>query len=205
MAYNPVTDFLALLRQTSGGVRTERMPGLDYVIAALERAGLFRLYVGQTPPLSNQPITVWLRPSVPSWVAEGTVLLWDASISGYALANPDLWAALFLLGEGATQGFQVVNSGAATVAVTTATVAIERAGPASTALALPSIAARPTSNPLRIVDWSTSVVEHAILLNPNGADTIMKSAQWTLYSTTDQRAGMSLYPVRELSAWIIAP
>ena len=62
MSYNPATDFIALLRLTAGGVRSEQMPGLDYVVAALARIGLFSLSVGQTAPTVNQATTVWLQP-----------------------------------------------------------------------------------------------------------------------------------------------
>lgn len=97
MSYNPVTDFLALLRSTSGGVRTERMPGLDYVISALARAGLITVSVGQTAPIANQATTVWFQPAVPSWNAEGVVWLWNSTLAIYQVATPTLWS-LFLAG-----------------------------------------------------------------------------------------------------------
>ena len=81
MSYNPATDFIALLRLTGGGVRSERMPGLDYVVAALARIGLFSLSVGQTAPTVNQATTVWLQPSQPSWLAEGTFYIWNSIYS----------------------------------------------------------------------------------------------------------------------------
>lgn len=94
MAYNPLTDFLGLLRQTSGGVRAERMPGLDWLVAALARMGLFTLYVGSTAPTTNQAATVWLKPATQSWASEGAVFLWNASTTEYELATPALWKAL---------------------------------------------------------------------------------------------------------------
>lgn len=94
MSYNPLTDFLALLRQTSGGMRSVRVPGLDYVVAALARAGQFIVYVGQTAPTTNQQTTVWLKPSGGSWAAESAVFLWNVSTAQFELATPALWAIL---------------------------------------------------------------------------------------------------------------
>lgn len=94
MSYSPLTDFLALLRQTSGGVRSERMPGLDYVVAALARAGLISISVGQTAPTVNPATTVWFQPAVPSWTAEGAVFLWNAAVNSYQVATPTLWSSL---------------------------------------------------------------------------------------------------------------
>ena len=103
MAYDPGTDFLGLLRQESG-VELERMPGLDYVVAALSRTGLINLYVGQTAPVSNQTTTAWFKPAVPSWTAEGQLFLWDASVGDYVLATPALWTALFTVTSAAAPG-----------------------------------------------------------------------------------------------------
>lgn len=96
MAYSPITDFLALLRTTSGGQRVARVPGLDYVLSAMARAGMFALSVGATAPITNQAGTVWLKPFPQgSQLAESTVFLWNAIGSAYEPATPQLWAALF--------------------------------------------------------------------------------------------------------------
>lgn len=98
MAYTPLTDFLALLRQTGNGVRTERMPGLDYILVALERAGMFATWVGSTEPTADKPTTVWVRPNANgSWTAEADVFLWNEITQEYEVATPALWAALFAL------------------------------------------------------------------------------------------------------------
>lgn len=103
MPYNPVTDFMVLGSKAPAGVTLEQMPGLDYVVAALARAGIVALHVGQSAPTSNQASIVWVKPSQPSWSAECKVHLWDAQLSAYVLATPALWAALFnLLGLGDT-------------------------------------------------------------------------------------------------------
>lgn len=91
MSYNPTTDFLGLLRLAPGGVEASRAPGLDIILSALARAGLFNLSVGQTAPTSNQAATAWLQPAQPSWTAEGVLWLWNASTSQYAPATPALF------------------------------------------------------------------------------------------------------------------
>jgi len=96
MAYNAVTDFLALLRQTSGGPRMARVPGLDYVLAALARAGMFLLSVSATEPVTNQATTVWLKPFPQgSELGEGSVFLWNPDTLEFEGATPALWSAIF--------------------------------------------------------------------------------------------------------------
>lgn len=94
MAYTPSTDFLALLRSTGGGVRTEQMPGLNYVIQALARVGLISVAISYTAPTINQSSTAWFRPSSPSWSAEGVLYLWNSAVGAYQPAAPTLWAEL---------------------------------------------------------------------------------------------------------------
>lgn len=202
MSYAPATDLLALLRQTSGGMRSVRMPGLDYLVAGLARAGVFLLWVGPTAPIVNQSITVWLRPAQPSWAAEGAVFLYNTAAAEYEPATPALWSLLFSSGAFTTV-FQAVTVGAAAVNSLTTLLAIERAGPAATALALPPVAPR-LGRPLQIVDWSTAVVNHQIVLTP-ATGTIMRLPTFTLYSTADQLAGVTLYPSTDLNGWVIAP
>jgi hypothetical protein len=92
MVYNPATDFLALWRNIAGQVSKVEMPGLDYVVAALARAGLFTLSVSATAPVANQNTTAWLQTAVPSNSAEGILHLWNPVTTAYAPAT----AALFL-------------------------------------------------------------------------------------------------------------
>lgn len=94
MSYTPSTDFLALLRQTPGGVRSVSIPGVDYIVAALARTGLFVLYVGSTAPTTNQANTVWIQPALYPWASEGTVFLWNSATTEYELATPALWKVL---------------------------------------------------------------------------------------------------------------
>jgi hypothetical protein len=104
MSYVPATDFLALLRQTATGTEIERMPGLDYVVAALARAGMFQVWTGLTAPAANQQTTVWVQPAQPSWTAECTVWLWNSELSEYQLATPNLWSVLLAF-EGPGQAY----------------------------------------------------------------------------------------------------
>lgn len=209
MSYDPTTDFFGLLRQVTSGVEAARMPGLDCIIFALSRAGMFRTYVGQTPPTSNQATTVWLKPSQPSWVAEGSVFLWDADAEAYALATPALWIALLTPATNADATpyvFQSVSTGTGTVSPGVSLLAIQRTAPTATVLTLPSLAAQfATGRKLQIVDFSDSVTEHQIVIaTPDGAG-IMKNLTWTIYSNAVQLAGLMLQPSPDLNAWIIAP
>lgn len=206
MSYAPSTDFLALFRRTSGGIRSIRMPGLDYIVAGLARANMFKLWTGQTAPTSEQPITAWLRPASPSWASEGVVFLYDSATGQYELATPELWAALFLSSTSASV-FQSVTGPTAEIASTTTLLAIQRNAPVTTELLLPSVSVR-VSRAIQIVDWSSNIVAHEITLTPGGTpgdEFIMRRASFALLSSPDQLAGISLYPSPNLSGWVIAP
>lgn len=205
MTYDPTNDFVALLRQSSGTVALERMPGLDYVTAALARAGLITLSVGQTAPTVNQVTTAWFRPSVPSWVAEGTLFLWNALTAAYEQATPALWSTL-LAPLTSNYSFQSAVGISATILAGTSLLAVQRVGPLSTALLLPSLAAQfARGRKLQIVDFSTSVVNHVITLTTSDGSTIMQQASWQLLSNAVQLAGVTLQPSPDLNAWVIAP
>jgi hypothetical protein len=91
MVYDPATDFLGLWRNSGGNVSKLEMPGLDYVLAALARAGAITLSVSATAPVANQSTTAWLQTAVPSYSAEGAFFLWDADATAYAAATPALF------------------------------------------------------------------------------------------------------------------
>lgn len=206
MSYDPTTDFLGLLRLTSGtAVRSERMPGLDWVVAALNRMGLFALSVGQSAPTANKPTTVWLKPYIPSWTAEGTVYLWDAVSAAYAVATPALWTT-FLAAIVNGYSFQSVTGAADSILAGTTLLAVQRDNPVTTSLILPGLGAQwATGKPVQIVDFSTNVVNHTIqITTPDGA-TIMQLAQWSLLSTAVQLSGIMLTPSPDLNSWVIAP
>lgn len=203
MSYNPVTDFLALVRLTAGEAEIARIPGLDYVLSALARAGVITLSTGQSAPIVNQPTTAWLKPAEPSWTAEGTLYLWNAFTSAYEVATPALWTALLTVSLSGYV-FQSAANNSNAVGSLTSLVAIERANPGATTLRLPTVLSR-GGKALQIVDWSTGVVNHTVTLTPASGNTIMKLASWQLLSTPDQAAGITLYPSTELDAWVISP
>lgn len=91
MVYNPATDFVALWRNSAPNVSKLDMPGLDFVVAALARAGIVSLSVSATAPVVNQAATAWLHAAVPSYSAEGTLNLWNAVSSSYNPATPGLF------------------------------------------------------------------------------------------------------------------
>ena len=204
MAYSPLTDFLALLRQTSGGARVEQMPGLDYVMAALSRAGMFSISVGQVPPTTNQTTTIWIKPALPSWSAEASIFLWDPVALVYSPASNTLWQSLFSPPVVGSNVFQSVSGVSANIGITTSLLAIQRVNPAATALNLPSVIGH-GKNPLRIVDWSTAVTAHAITITPFGTETIMQLPNWVLNSSPAQLSGVDLFPSVDLNGWVIAP
>lgn len=203
MSYSPSTDFLGLLRQTSGGVRSVRMPGLDYVVDAMARAGLFDLVIQQTAPVVGQLSTAWFKPAVPSYASEGVLYLWNASTNEYEPATPDLWAAM-LIPPGPGEVFQSVTTDTATVDANATLVAIERDNPVTTTLTLPSITVRRAAS-LHIVDWSTNIVAHQINLVPTGTETIMRAGGWPVLSNPAQLGSVTLTPSPNLNAWYIAP
>jgi hypothetical protein len=206
MSYNPTIDFLGLMRLSSEGVDESRMPGLDYIASALSRLGLISLFVGQTAPIVNQTTTVWLQPAAPSWTAEGVVRLYDAITQSWLQATPALWSAL--LTEAITPPapsrdyvFQNVIDSAATVSAETTLLAVTRSNPNVTTLQLPSVAE--AAKELRIIDWSTDVAAHQIIINPAAGQAIMQRNTWGIFSTADQLAGVTLYPSTDLNGWSI--
>lgn len=98
MSYDPATDFLALLRDTSGGVRSVRAPTLDIILSTLSDAGLFVMSVSATAPTADQATTAWLKPADPSWSGNGAFYLWNAATTEYELATPALFFALLQAG-----------------------------------------------------------------------------------------------------------
>jgi hypothetical protein len=168
MSYNPTTDFLSLLRQTSGGVRTERMPGLDYVVVALARAGLIILAVQANPPTTNQATTAWFQPAVPSWSHEGTLFLWNATNSEYEIATPALWSALLAPTTGPEPVVQdVVTAGPVVVQTNATVVRVQNVG-APVALTVP-LSANMESDVL-ISDYANGAGAHPITVTLSGGD-----------------------------------
>jgi hypothetical protein len=92
MSYQPSTDFVGLWRAVPGGLEKGEMPGLDFTVMALARAGLVSVVVSSTPPTTNQASTAWFRPATPSYAAEGALYLWDSVLLTYVPATPSLFA-----------------------------------------------------------------------------------------------------------------
>jgi len=91
MSYQPSTDFIGLWRHVIGGVEKATMPGLDWWVAAMGRAGLINLHVSAMPPITNQETTAWFLPASPSYSAEGALYLWDKEVGSYRPATPELF------------------------------------------------------------------------------------------------------------------
>ncbi len=102
MVYDPTKDFVGLWRNTAGQLSKEQMPGLDFVVAALARAGLITLSVSATPPVVSQSTTAWLQAAVPSYSAEGVLHLWDPDTSAYVLATQALLFEMLQTAAGAS-------------------------------------------------------------------------------------------------------
>lgn len=205
MSYDATTDFIGLLRLVGTSLRSERMPGLDYVVSALNRIGLFSLSISQTAPTVNQSSTVWLKPAIPSWSAEGTVYLWNASALAYQIATPTLWKFFFnpsaYLFQSLVNANNVINAG-------TSLAAVQRVAPVATAVVLPTVDAQfATLEDIVLVDYSTGLVgDHTITVTPVGfGTTIMQQASWRFISTPDSLVGVKLRACPDLNAWIIAP
>jgi hypothetical protein len=98
MVYTPSTDFVGLWRSIAGGVEKAEMPGLDFIVAGLDRAGLVEVAFSATPPVTNQAATAWFQTAVPSWAAEGALYLWDSSLLTYVPATPDLFSKYLQVG-----------------------------------------------------------------------------------------------------------
>lgn len=172
MSYNPLTDFLALLRQTGAGVRTERMPGLDYIIAALARAGQFAVVVGQTAPTSNQQTTVWLKPGGLSANAESVVYLFNTGTGVYEIATPALWA--ILIPGIVTQVTQDVNAAGPVAVLPSANVVRVLNVGAPVTLVMP--AANTKVGGVLISDWANLAGTNNITIQRTGLDVFPNGA-----------------------------
>jgi len=207
MSYAATSDFIALLRRTTNGARFLEMPGLDFVLAAFARASAFQVWVGQTPPTTGQPTTLWLKPAANnSWAQESTVYIFNAATAQYELATPQLWAALITNNAGSTYVFQKINATNQIVGNLVTLAAVQRVAPALTAIQLPSVGVR-AGRVLRISDWSTNVVGHQIQIVPALGETIMQRTSvqggFSIFSTADQLAGVTLAPSVDLAGWAI--
>jgi hypothetical protein len=95
MAYNPVNDFVATLRNASPN-QLGKIPSLDLVIAALDRAGALEVHIGAVAPSSDQHRTLWFKPASPSYASEGQLFAWNPAALVYDPVTPALFS-LYLL------------------------------------------------------------------------------------------------------------
>jgi hypothetical protein len=93
MTYAAGTDFVGLWRAQTGGVKKGEMPGLDFVVAAMQRSGILNVSISGSQPVSNQATTAWFKPATPSFSAEGMLYFWDATSSAYLPATRKLFLA----------------------------------------------------------------------------------------------------------------
>lgn len=184
MSYTPAIDFLALLRQTGNGMRTERMPGLDYVVPALARAGLIILSVGQTAPVANQATTAWFKPAVPSWAAEGTLFLWDPVALAYSPATPLLWSLFLTLTAASVQITQDVTSpGPANVLTNAGVVRVNQLVSAPITLVMPLSSTKIGS--VLITDWKGDAGANNITIQRTAPDVFPGAlTSWTIGADT---------------------
>lgn len=178
MAYSSVTDFLALLRRTSGGARVESIPGLDFVVAALGRGGLYNIWIGATPPLANQVTTLWFAPKVPSYAGEGTVYLWNAGTNEYEVATPALWTALLSPSSSVGIVQDVVAAGPVNVAINARVVRIMNVG-APVSLVMPLSASK--VGDVLITDWALHAGANNITVTLSGGELFpLGNASWII-------------------------
>lgn len=185
MSYTATTDFLELLRQTPGGVRALRMPGMDYVVAALARAELFSVQIGPTAPVTNQSTTVWFKPApAGSWVQEGAVFLYNVGTGEYEPASPVLWSSLLLASAlPASQVQDITDPGPANILVGAGIVRVNQIVSAPITLIVPPSAAKIGS--VLVSDWKGDAGANAITLNLSGADKFPGSlTTWTISNDT---------------------
>ncbi len=168
MSYDPLTDFMALLRSTNGGLRFERMPGLDYTVYALARAGMITLAVSAVAPTVNQAATAWFRPATPSWAAEGTLFLWNADAANYEPATPALWSALFTAFLLAPVTQDITEPGPANVSAAANVVRVNQTVDALITLIVPLSSAKIGS--VLISDWKGNAGTYRIRVQLSGAD-----------------------------------
>jgi len=170
MSYAPTTDFVSLLRLvSSGGVRVERMPGLDFVVIALARAGFFDLSVSDTAPTTSQTTTAWFRPAKPSWAAEGVLYLWDADSLSYQPATTMLWSELLITSKATTNTQMIKTPGPVTIGATIDHVLVNQTVSAPITLILPLASTKP--NEVLVCDWKGDAgLGNTISIQTTGTD-----------------------------------
>lgn len=90
-----------------------------------------------------------------------------------------------------------------TVTATETFLTIKRTGPTLTTITLPAVADR-GALAFAFADWSSSIVsDHEIRFVPDGSETIMKAATYSVWSNASGLARGWVYPADDLSGWVI--
>lgn len=103
--------------------------------------------------------------------------------------------------EANTGTLQSVTSASATILPTTTLLVVQRIAPTLTELAMPPLDG---GLRVRILDWSTSVIEHEIRLTPQAGVSIMRAATWSAFSNSAQLTSLALSPSLPLNAWYLS-
>ncbi len=154
-------------------------------------------------------IKLKVLPRFPADVTVSAPLELDRTGGGYSISLDISELALSLDSYFApieiVNGPIVVTTSSYTVEAGVRAIAIQRTSPTATAITLPAVTGQ-SGIPLSVIDWSTSVTEHAITLTPDGSETIMQAASYEILSTpSSQGIGLTLYPSTTLGGWYIAP
>jgi len=90
-----------------------------------------------------------------------------------------------------------------TLSVLDTFLTIKRTGPTLTTITLPPVADR-AALPFAFADWSSNVVsDHEIRFVPDGTETIMKAATYSVWSNASGLARGWVYPAEDLSGWVV--
>lgn len=109
-----------------------------------------------------------------------------------------------------SRSVQSVTAGSGVILTNTANLVVNRVAPATTNLTLPEAVSR-NGKPLRIIDYSQSVINHTITLTPyQVSQKIMRQSSWSMYSNSASLVSMTLVPIVDPDdalnyVWIIAP
>lgn len=98
----------------------------------------------------------------------------------------------------------IISSSSGSVSAGDSVIAVVRAAPTATSISFPDIN-DPNIAPIRVFDWSSSVVDHAITIDPFSTQTVMRAPTWSIYSNAAQLGSATFYPSTTLNGWYIAP
>ena len=192
MSYNPATDFPGMLRLIGSSLRSERVPGLNFVIDALARANIFNISIGQTAPTVNQATTMWFQPAIPSWIAEGTVWLWNSVAGVYQVATPALWAAFLLSNAQAAPARTITASGAFVMSTGDQSILLNRTlAVAASSTTLPAGSA--VGQIYNIEDYAGNFNAHPVTINYPAGQTGPEGSVEEILSVNKQCARFRYY------------